>query len=513
MKAVTSGEMSSIDRKTIDELSVPGEILMNNAGKYVADYILSETDYGSFLVFCGKGNNGGDGFAAAYYLWARSKKVKVVLTSSPSEISSTSGTFYKMCLASGIDMVDVDALSIVDIDTDNVLIVDSVFGTGFKGVPHGSALRAIELMNSSKCPVLAVDLPSGLESDGAVKHNSIVKALWTVTIGLPKISLVTYPGKNYTGRLEIADIGFPSFLLNSSVFKTELIDSVFAKSVLESSLSGNADIHKGDRGHCAIIGGFPSMEGAGLLCANGMFSAGIGLVTLFTPEESRRIIAGRIPELMTFSIDSSSMKDFTEYVKCRKIRHLVIGPGMGRSEGSQKIFNYVIEHLESMDLKSVVIDGDGLYYYSKIFRNKKTGTGCSIILTPHLFEASRFFEGEALDEISKDRYSYAVELSRITRTLVLLKGPCSICTDGERVLVNTSGNSGMATAGSGDVLSGIISSMMCRYTENELHALASAVFVHGLAGDLAYDKFSFDCFSSGSISEHTGAAIKKILNG
>jgi len=516
MKIVTSSEMSEIDRSTIEELSVPGEILMNNAGKYVADHIVSMKRFSRALIFCGMGNNGGDGLTAAYYLHAAGINVTVVLLShDPEKLSETSLYFYRICKANQIKITDVhDGVFSEIVGTEGLVVIDSIFGTGFRGESVGDALKAIELINSLELYTVSVDIPSGMESDGYVGHGTIVKADQTITIGLPKISLVTWPGKKYTGSLITASIGFPESKLNSEKIKRETAELPFIRNILDGTFSREADLHKGDRGHCLIIGGFTDMEGAAILAAGSAFNCGAGLVTVLTCPESRGIIAGKVPEAMTASIDFQDINITLEFIKERRVSRIVVGPGMGRSERAKSFFYSLISELPHIKPHTVIIDGDGLYFLAEYLRENTLPEGISFILTPHLMEASRFFdEYNSFENIKMNRLFYAEKLAEKTGSVVVLKGPASIVTDSQYTYVNTTGNSAMATAGSGDVLSGMAGEFSGRFITNPLHAAMVSVFVHGMAGDIALEENRFDNISSRDISLNIADALKNILNG
>jgi hydroxyethylthiazole kinase-like uncharacterized protein yjeF len=312
MKVVTAEEMQKIDRITIDDIGIPAEVLMGYAGKSIADYIVDRifNDLNPRLkriaVFCGTGNNGGDGFVIAYFLFNKGFDVNIYIAGIIEKISAASNVYLNICKKCNMIIALVkDDLNTITLEKYD-LIVDALLGTGFKGVPRGVVKDSIIKINNAGVNILSVDLPSGLPSDGEAPEGEVVKADYTVTIGLPKVSLVTHPGKQYTGNLHVSDIGFPSALTNSSDLMIDLLDSDYVKAHL--SLLKDADSYKGDAGHILLVGGFDSMEGAIIMSAVSAFETGAGLATLLTTSQARHIIAGQIPELMTRTLNSFDME-------------------------------------------------------------------------------------------------------------------------------------------------------------------------------------------------------------
>lgn len=481
MKVVTAGQMREIDRSAIEDFSIPGYLLMNNAGKSIADFVAQNFPHVFVEIFCGKGNNGGDGFAAAYYLHNSGFQVQIHLNGKKNEVSETSALFAGICEKSGIIIHEYSSEHITfKNNNSSSVIIDALTGTGFTGSAEGALLDLINMINSSNRTVVSADIPSGLPSDGTAPSGAVIRADYTITMGLPKISLVTCPGASYCGEVITADIGFPSELIKSTSIKTSLTENSLVRDL---PFPDYYDTYKGLRGHTLIIGGFAGMEGASILTASALFSAGAGLVTLLTDHEGRRAIAGKVPELMTDSFpeipERSKIIDLLNPVKYSS---LIIGPGMGRTGYAAMIFTIVMENLEKTSIKKVLIDGDGLFHLSAYLRNKKLPENMKFILTPHFMEAS-VLSGKPVDNIRSSRLRSCVELAEYTGAVSLLKGPSSIISDGEYSFINTTGNSSLATAGSGDVLSGIIGSFM-NMDIPLLHAGAAAMYIHGLCADI-----------------------------
>ena len=511
MKVVTAAEMQHIDSVTIQELGIPGEVLMGMAGKAVADHIAGECKWiASVAVFSGTGNNGGDGFVAAYHLAQHGLRADVFLAGEEGRISETSRVYYDLCRKSGIAITAVGGADPIDLDGYDC-IVDAILGTGFTGAVRGVAADIIRSINDSDAYVVAVDIPSGLGSDGAAPEGEAVMADCTVTIGLPKISLVTYPGKEYAGTLRVADIGFPRSLTQSDSLTRELIDEdFFARNHLreiESEYASGPDMHKGARGHLLIIGGFDGMEGAALLAASAAFETGAGLVTLLTTGTARQAVAGRILELMTMSLPPEN-GDINSAIRTifesRRWDAVILGPGLGRSDYSRRVAEAAIEAAPACGLKKVLIDGDGLFHLAEYMKKAKPDRSVSWIITPHFLEAARL-TGGTVDSIKGDRMKAASGLASELGCTALLKGPATIVADGGRSYINTTGNAALATAGSGDVLSGIIGAMLLRRLA-PAHAAACGAWIHGRAAELSSDRNNSEVLKSSDILPYIRSA-------
>jgi len=508
MKAVTASEMREIDRISIEECSIPATVLMNNAGRSVADFIIKNFNTQKVDIFCGTGNNGGDGFTAAFYLKNAGIEPVLYIAGKKEKITAVSLLFLEICKKYDIEILYVDDTNIdsLQIQTDS-LILDSITGTGFEGPLRGIPLRLVNLINSSTCEVISVDIPSGLPSDGDAPAGDAVEADYTITMGLPKISLVTWPGKGYCGRLSVSDIGFPPYLTGSNDLKVDLADEGLVK---DSELCKfSEDIHKGDMGNTLIVGGFTGMEGAAMLTASAMFKTGTGLVTLATVESSRSSIAGIIPELMTASLPDSPDPDSVELLlRAKKYNTLIIGPGMGRDSYSEVLFNTLLEKAQGAGISDILIDGDGLIHLASYLKQKKIPEGIKCIITPHFMEASRI-SGHGIDYIKNNRLKSCVELAKSTGCVTVLKGPASIISDGLNSCINTTGNRALATAGSGDVLSGIIGALAGRGIDL-YQAACAGVYIHGLCADIFAECYEKDSMSSSDILEFIRPSLEKI---
>ncbi len=478
MKAASGAEIRETDRKTIEEYGIPGSVLMGLAGNAAVREIVSF--FGSIkraAVCAGTGNNGGDGFVTAYLLACRGISAVIYLLGSPDRMTPDAALYFNACRKAGIPVISVTEGTADFSGFD--LIIDALCGTGISGGLRGLTAAMVKAVNSSGVPVASLDIPSGLPADGQAPEGPAVRAKLTVTMGWPKLSLVTWPGAGYCGTVKTVDIGFPSVLGES--FASSLITEDFIQKI---SQKYDPDINKTDRGHLLIIGGFHGMEGAGLLAASGAFAAGAGLVTLACDGRARSVSAGKIPELMTADLDE---QDPSDLVSSGRFRALVIGPGTGRTPEARNIFFKVMESMASGGIKRVLIDGDGLFHLAEYLKTGPLPEQVSFVLTPHFMEASRL-TGQSVEEIRKDRIRAAELCADITGCSLILKGPLSVIacrkSPDRRRYINTTGNSLLATAGSGDVLSGITGAYLMTELSPEM-ALCKGAFVHGAAADLA----------------------------
>lgn len=475
MKIASVFEMKEIDASASERFSIPSETLMALAGRAVCECLCAHWPNAKRTAICaGTGNNGGDGFVAAWLLHCRGLEVTIYLCGSPEKLGSSSGLYFNICKSIGIDIRSDDSPDFSSYD----FLVDAISGIGLAGKLRGSAEKLASAVNASGVPAAAIDIPSGLPADGEAPQGVVVSAELTVAMGFLKTAHTVFPGKEYCGRVVLADIGLPPELLAGRSVRGNLIDTAFMKA-LKKRLSYGADINKTDKGHLLIIGGFDTMEGAVLLTASAAFEAGAGLVTAAASPKSREIIAGKIPELMTASVSADSVKAL---LGAKKYACLVIGPGLGRTEEAWAVFKNTVAALPETGIKRVLIDGDGLFHLARFLKENALPSGISFVLTPHFMEASRII-GKSVDEIKANRPLAADECARKTGAAALLKGPASIVSNGVDRYINTTGCSLLAAAGSGDVLSGIAGTFLMRKEFSPEEALSAACFVHGSAAD------------------------------
>lgn len=489
MKLLKAEEMKTIDHRASSEFGIPSLILMENAGLRtleVIEDILGETRRKSIIILAGKGNNGGDGLVVARHLLNSGAMVKVFFTGQVDKLTSDSRVNYEILMRMGASIIplsseqDLDRLMLSLMNAD--LIVDALYGIGFKGSLNPFDSRLVEMVNWCRAPVVAVDIPSGVEADSGRVHGEAIKADHTVTFALPKIGLVLEPGKEYVGTLSVADISIPAVLLEDKNIKTNLINEQIVRTMLKPRA---ADSHKGTYGHTLVIGGSPGMAGAVMMAALAALRTGAGLVTAAVPESLTTVVDSNLVEVMTAPLAETGHSAIAPEA-LPAIENLLgtvsvcaIGPGMSRYPEAGAIVRFVLERSGI----PLVIDADGLNALDNditILKDRQV----PIILTPHPGEMARL-TGKSIEEIQSDRLETAREFAQKWGVTLVLKGNKTVIANpsGE-AYINISGNPGMATAGSGDVLCGIISGLIAQGLKPQ-DAAFIGVYLHGLAGDLA----------------------------
>ncbi|MBN1501057.1 MAG: NAD(P)H-hydrate dehydratase [Spirochaetes bacterium] len=468
MFLVSADEMRAIDRASIDEFQIPSDLLMYIAGKEAADVIASSVSKDkTIIVFCGQGNNGGDGFVIAWLLFLQGYSITIFFNGTSGKLSADSLKYHELCRICDIEFTD-------DFNFRHDVVIDSLLGTGFKGDLRIKEKEIVISINNSGSFVFSIDIPSGLPSDGNVEDGLIcIHADETLAIGLAKINQFTYPGKSFCGKVTVLRNIFPPELLDI-YSKRRLIDEPFSFSMPEK----NKNTNKYKEGCVHIVSGSEGMEGAALLAASSLLTSGCGIAKLFCPSESRNIIAGKIPELLTFSSDELTAADVINDVK---YDILLGGSGAGRNENSEKIFNIFIVLVNSGFYRKCIIDGDWLYMLSQL-ENFCFQKQCRVVLTPHDGEGARLL-GMKSSEFIKNRVYHAEEISLKYKAVTVLKGSDTIITDGFSTVIINAGNESLATAGSGDVLAGIIASVMIKI-DDPLEAAVIAVHIHGKCAEL-----------------------------
>lgn len=487
MKVVNSEEMKRIDKLTIEDYGIPSLVLMERAGLAVASKIKEIYPPQKVLIVAGRGNNGGDGLVIARILHTWGYKVKAIILAKKEELSQDCKKQFEIATNIGIEIEFSQTLS--DRDLHGSIVVDAIFGTGLNKPVDETLLRVFSQLNNSNRPVVAVDIPSGVSADDGEVFGGVVRATFTVTFGLPKRGHFLYPGASYTGRLFIENIGFDIRLLQSEDLKVNLIvkEKVSKEIPLRERYS-----HKGDYGHVLIVAGSMGKTGAAIMTAKSCTRSGSGLVTLGIPESLMSIIQNRVTEEMTLPLkdtvggmlSAEAIDEILSFQVSRKINTIAIGPGIGVSKDTEKIMSDLIRN----STVPLVIDADGI---NSLCANPQTllKAKSPIILTPHPGEMARlcsatYRQDFSNSDIERDRIGISLKFAKEHNCFVVLKGVPTIVTSPEgEVFINSTGNPGMATGGSGDVLTGIIASL-CGQGLTPLSASICGVYLHGLAGDL-----------------------------
>lgn len=487
MRVVDPEQMRRMDVKTIEGYGLPGICLMENAGKGVAGFILE--GYPSLIgkrvsIFCGRGNNGGDGFVAARYFKNNGVNVDVYILAKERDVKGDALTNLNVWKAMGEKVFSI--LKPGDIEdyrssiVHSKVIVDAIFGTGLKTNPQGIYAAVIDYINSLNIPVVSVDIPSGLNGRTGYPMERAVKADLTVTLGFPKIGLLVYPGIDYTGELKVVDIGMPAKVAEEENTPYHLIDEVMVKGILRRR---RGDAHKGEAGHLLVLAGSCGKTGAAALTSIGALRAGCGLVTLGIPRSLNPVMEEKLTEVMTYpleeteeaTISSSAIEAIWGLIKMRKA--VAIGPGLTTHPEVKEV---VLELIERSPVP-LIIDADAINcLVGETDTLKKAKSPC--ILTPHPGEMGRLLSMTP-DELQRERVDIARGFAMEHKVYVVLKGARTLVADPEgQLYINPTGNPGMATAGTGDVLTGIIGGFLCQgYLP--LHSSILGVYLHGKAGD------------------------------
>ncbi len=505
MKISSVSEMRAMDQKAIAEFGIPEAILMENAGG--AAYEVLKVTYGisigRVLVICGIGNNGGDGLVLARKIHSNGGKVCVVLLGDPQKFSGAARINYEIITTLPIEVDRVEtAQAFKEKITSCSLIVDAVFGTGLDRTVEGFYADVIELINQSGKAVLSVDIPSGVNGDNGDIMGVAVRADQTVTFGLPKYGNLFYPGSALCGKLFVSHISFSPVIYNVS----ELMVSINA---LDPLPPRPEDAHKGDLGEALFIAGADGYYGAPYFSAVSFLKAGGGYSRLASPKSVTPIIAAKGSEIVFVpqeetAAGSIAISNREALLKLsERMDMVVIGPGLSLDPETQKLVRELVTEIE----KPLLLDGDGITAIcggADLIKNRKTET----ILTPHLGEMSRL-TGMSVPEIKADRIRVLQKTCSDLNAIIALKGAHSLIgyPDG-KVVVNMSGNPGMATAGSGDVLTGTIAAMFGLGLPMPA-AVRIGVFMHGLAGDLAAARKGEDGITAQDILENLPEAVKQ----
>jgi len=512
MKTASVEQIQRLDRRTIHEFGISGLELMERAGKAAIREIekfCRDLRKRSVAVFAGKGNNGGDGFVIARLLSGRKINVTVYLLVPPSELRGDARTNYLRLKGVVVRLITGTAdLEFAGKEVSKAgLIIDAISGTGFKGKFAGINAEAVKLINNSGRKVVSVDVPSGINCDTGVVDGPAVRADMTVTFELPKTGLLLYPGAEYAGKVVTTSIGIPETLIKEEKINVELIEE---RMVAECLPGRSSDCHKGTAGRVLAIAGSAGMTGAGLLACRSALRTGSGLVYWALPESLYVIPAIKIPEVISEpmpetsgALDRKARKEIFRIAE--KADVCLIGPGLGQNRETGLLVKDIIAGLRI----PAVIDADGLNLIAKdpgVLKKCRS----SLILTPHPGEMSRLTR-IPMKQIQVRRIEIARSFAQKYRVTLVLKGAHTVIAgkSGE-VYINPTGNPGMATAGSGDVLSGIIASLVGQGLKPEPAAFCG-VYLHGLSGDILSEKLGDRGMLAGDLIEKIPIAIKRVI--
>lgn len=503
-KACYASEMREIDRCAVEIGAVPSIVLMENAAIACVNELKSE--FGSLSgkrigVFCGKGNNGGDGFAIARHLINCGADVKVFLVCG-NNLSHDAQINYDI-----IEGMDADIEELCSVPYDYIascdIVIDAIYGTGIHGEVTGLASDVISGINSFSKYTMSVDIPSGVNADTGEICGVAVNADLTVTFAEYKVGMFLFDGADCMGRIVCADISIPQYIVDRQNISVNVTDDEFVK---ENFPKRKNNSHKGDYGKVFIVGGSVGMTGAVYMASQAALYTGSGLITLGIPSELNSIMENKLTEVMTLPLADidGHLSDYSADMIVEKMNNsdvILFGCGIGRSPEIKEILRRVLSEAKV----PVVIDADGLYALDMGMLDE---CSADVILTPHNMEFCRL-SGIMPEE--KDRLCTSADFARRNGVTLVLKGHHTITTacTGEQY-INTTGNSGMAVGGSGDVLVGMIASLVARGTKADV-ASAMAVYLHGRAGDITEEKVGAEGVTPTAVIENIPYAIKGII--
>jgi NAD(P)H-hydrate epimerase len=504
MKVSTVAEMRALDKRAIEEFGIVAELLMENAGQAVYFVLLKEVGIRGrrFVVFCGLGNNGGDGFVVARKIHSSGGMVQVLLLGDPAKLKGAARMNYDIVSRLPIDVRRIEAVKTIQHEVLHCdCIVDAILGTGLTRDVTGLYAEVIELINASGKTVCSVDIPSGVHGDSGCVMGTAVRADYTVAFGLPKHGNLLYPGYELGGKLYVSHISFPPAMYDAAALQVAISPPVALP-------PRDPDGHKGSFGQALFIAGAASYFGAPYFAAASFLKAGGGYSRLAAPASIVPFIASKgseivfVPQAETAAGSIALSNKPALLALAETMDMVVLGPGLSLDQETQQL----ARELAGETGKPLLIDGDGLTALGQdleIIQQRPAAT----ILTPHLGEMSRI-TGMSVADIRANKIDILQRTTAECNAIIVLKGAHSLIgyPDG-RVLINMSGNAGMATAGSGDVLTGTVAAMLGLGLPLE-QAVSKGVFLHGLAGDLAAEAQGPDGLTAQDILDYLPLAVK-----
>jgi NAD(P)H-hydrate epimerase len=484
MKVLAPERMAKYDEYAIKTWGIPSTVLMENAGRSM--YRLVKERYlegkSRISIFCGRGNNGGDGFVIARYAFEAGYCVRVFLLCKKGDLKGDAALNMGLYKSIGGDIVEIDdAFDIVRRGIQHAhIIIDAIFGTGLSKPVTGREKTVIDLINESGKPVIAVDIPSGIDGNTGIPLGCAVKAMHTFTFAYPKIGQILCPGAYYAGKLTVIDISIPSFVEEKVGFDGYTIDGAMLKNALKERTPWS---HKGTYGHAVVIAGSPGKTGAAHMASLAALKIGAGLVTLIIPESLNNIMETKLTEVMTYPVPDNGAGYFTlssydrikAFVEDKDI--IIMGPGLSQNQETMELVRKLYTEID----KPFVIDADGINAFQNhidLIKNIKKDA----VFTPHPGEFARL-TGFSPKDINEDRIGIGRRFVEETGVILILKGAGTVIfSPGGDIFINPTGNPALAKGGSGDILTGFIgglASQGCSLTE----ASWAGVYLHGYLAD------------------------------
>ena len=514
MRVLNTDQMREADRRTIEDIGIPSVVLMENAGRQAVaamEASLEDLAASRVAVICGRGNNGGDGFVVARTLIQRGVDVVVFLLGSVADVRGDARTNLEILGRIGLTVVEITSaqeweLHFTEISECDV-IVDAILGTGFRGQLSGLLETVVADVNGLGAPVVSIDLPTGVSADTHLLEGEAIEASMTVTLAAPKIPLVFPPADSNAGDLVIADIGIPHPVIDE--VEGQYLELLTREQMRELVPVRAPDSHKGDFGRVLVVAGSRGRTGAAHLAAMGALKSGAGLVTVATPQSCLPIVAAMAPEYMTEPLEetASGTVDFSAVDRVLEMRAdvIAVGPGLGQGPATAAFVQALVERAGV----PLVLDADALNAFVGD-RDRLVGRdGVDVIITPHPGEMARLL-GSSIEEVQRDRLRSARDFAASHRLHVVLKGNRTVIAapDG-RTFVNLTGNAGMATGGTGDLLTGMIAAWFAQLLDAEA-ASKLAVYLHGTAGDLAEADEGEVALTAGDLMARLGDAVLEL---
>lgn len=514
MRLVTRDEMRELDRVTIEDYGVPGLVLMERAGRGVVRAIHARHPVLAglrCLVVAGRGNNGGDGFVVARDLRQHGAEVSVFATAPLTELTPDTQVNVARYLAIGgvvgqlKSEADWERLRFAAAHAD--IIIDALLGTGFRGPVRDQLADVIEIVNAAAAQVVAVDVPSGIDGDTGAVEGACVEADLTVTFGFPKVGCTVDPGRAYVGDLETVDIGLSREAIEKSKEQFRLLDDDLAATLLPARFPGD---HKGRFGRLLVIGGSAGLTGAVALAGSGALRAGGGLVTVAVPSSLQDALAAKLTEVMTLGLPETGRRSLSVravdeiLAAAARADAVALGPGMSRELETAELVRYLVQEIEG----PIVLDADGLNAFEERL-GALAGTRARIVITPHVGEMARL-TGLDPGRVEAARLRLPAQVAAETGQVVLLKGsPSVVAARDEPTVLCDRGNPGMATAGAGDVLTGVILGLLGQgLTPYQAASLGMAV--HARAGDRAAERIGMHGMIAGDILAEVPAVLREL---
>ena len=517
MRLVTRDEMRELDRATIEDHAVPGLLLMERAGQGVVRAIRAR--WGDLarlraVIVAGRGNNGGDGYVVARGLREHGAEVLVFSIAAPAELTGDARVHRERFEAMGsrVRLLERAAdwarfrAAVAEAD----VVVDALLGTGFRGAVTGPIAQAIEIVNEAGGEVIAVDIPSGLDADTGVVADPCVRADLTVTFGCAKVGCFVDPGRAFTDEIEVVDIGIAGAALAAQAPTYRLIDGADAAALVPARRRAD---HKGSFGRLLVIGGSAGLTGAVAMAGEGALRAGGGLVTVAVPASLQDVLAAKLTEVMTLALPETGRRTISVravdaiLAAAERADALAIGPGISRELETAELVRYLVREIR----RPIVLDADGLNAFEGRL-DDLAAAAASLVLTPHVVEMARI-TGIDPHSIEAERLAIPGRVARESGHVVLLKGsPSAVGAPGEPTVLCDRGNPGMATAGSGDVLTGVILGLLGPGLPPAA-AAALGMFVHARAGDRAAAERGEHGLVAGDILDHVPAALCELAPG